>query len=144
MSGLERFEAGGAAPAVYALTPTDSRGDALVEEILQPYIDRMTAILRRELPSWVRWLATDADGQAWAYAERPQLLVDDRCWAPFSPRAQMQLVCRQEPCLDWRTSLLQLPDGPKPAPRRVAVVCVACAAAIACGLGIVGVLAGWW
>jgi hypothetical protein len=137
MTRFEMIDTSGTAPAVFAaVTPTDTRD-------LRTIPEAYPSTLALRCPPWACWTAIDADGQVWAYAQRPQLLVLDRCWAPFHPNARIALVDRIGPCLDWRTSLLRLPEPVEHGERFAAfAVCGVIVAFVA--LTVAGSLLGWW
>lgn len=60
-----------------------------------------------KLPEWAKWLATDADGDVYAYDEKPYLI--DHVWETDS---RGQCVASTSPDRDWTNSLRTVGDTP--------------------------------
>jgi hypothetical protein len=56
-----------------------------------------------EVPEWARYVATDADGAVWAYADVPHIRQDG--WWPSSLDGQYELLGYTEPHALWEWSL---------------------------------------
>lgn len=73
---------------------------------------------KREWPAWctAKYLAWDADGECYAFAEKPEIKPDDRFWisahgyiaGPLSEIADLPLIS------DWKESLIENPNWKEP------------------------------
>lgn len=64
----------------------------------------------KDIPSWAKWVAMDANGDVYVYEEKPVIDAPTHRWN--SVKGRIESIAEDAPDLDWKDSLRAVGDTP--------------------------------